>query len=304
MPNAIAIQLPQVIPAPTVNKLRYASLRNACAVYEMGSRTIRRNNPIMTMEGSNPKLSIESDTYETLSLSLAPADSSGIDICPLRSEACTNGCLGHNSGHSVMGSNCSNNRHAVSPVRLARIKRTRELFGGFGEEASLAAVQSIDQEIAAFVRRCRKNNKKPVVRMNAFSDIVWESYWPALFARYSMVQFYDYTKIVDRFDDREGYRELPANYHLTFSRSEDNEYNAISLLESGKNVAVVFAVDSAKLLPSSWKGYRVIDGTASDLRFLDDKNVVVGLPWKGPAGTAAYWQSLRTAKKSGFAVTV
>ena len=47
--------------------------------------------------------------------------------------------------------------------------------------------------------------------------------------------FYDYTKDFKRFD-----KELPKNYHLTFSMSEGNFVHAISLLEKGVNVAVVF----------------------------------------------------------------
>jgi hypothetical protein len=44
----------------------------------------------------------------------------------------------------------------------------------------------------------------------------------------------------------------------------------------GGNVAVVF-----DKLPSTWKGYPVINGDESDLRFLDPKNVIVGLKAKG-----------------------
>jgi hypothetical protein len=36
-------------------------------------------------------------------------------------------------------------------------------------------------------------------------------------------------------------------------------------------------------LPETWNGYKVIDGTKHDLRFLDEKGVVVGLLAKGDA---------------------
>ena len=48
-------------------------------------------------------------------------------------------------------------------------------------------------------------------------------------------------------------------------------------LQHGINVAVVFQYR----LPESWHGYRVINGDESDLRFLDDSPVVVGLKAKG-----------------------
>jgi hypothetical protein len=35
--------------------------------------------------------------------------------------------------------------------------------------------------------------------------------------------------------------------------------------------------------PEHYKGYKVVDGDASDLRFLDGKNVIVGLKAKGKA---------------------
>jgi hypothetical protein len=44
-------------------------------------------------------------------------------------------------------------------------------------------------------------------------------------------------------------------------------------------VAVVFANG----LPPIWKGFPVIDGDVSDLRFLDPRGTVVGLKAKGAA---------------------
>jgi hypothetical protein len=71
--------------------------------------------------------------------------------------------------------------------------------------------------------------------------------------------------------------ELPENYHLTFSRKEDNDGFVENVLERGGNVAVVFR----KELPLTWKGKKVVNGDETDLRFLDEKNVVVGLKAKG-----------------------
>ena len=87
------------------------------------------------------------------------------------------------------------------------------------------------------------------------------------------VQFYDYTKIAKTFE-----KKLPKNYHLTFSRSETNEKDAIALLKQKHNVAMVF-----KELPKTYKGFKVINGDENDLRFLDKKGVIVGLTAKGKA---------------------
>ena len=73
--------------------------------------------------------------------------------------------------------------------------------------------------------------------------------------------------------------EYPPNYHLTYSLNEDNYNKAIEVLKNGGNVAVVFRKD----LPQNFNGYKVINGDEHDLRYLDEKNVVVGLKAKGKA---------------------
>ena len=289
----MSMQLTQL----TSSVLSYSNLRESIAEYERKNAPIgTRSRAIMSKEDSNPKLLLGSaQGYATLSLSLSPANTSGIDICP-KAGFCRRGCVGINAGHSVLGDGCANNPTVLNSVRSARIERTRELFGG--GLTALMALQAIDREIGAFVKRCAKRGVTPSVRMNAFSDILWEKVWGELFERYSTVQFYDYTKIASRIG------KTPSNYHLTFSRAEDNESDALSILQSGYNVAVVFGIESATELPKSWNGYTVIDGTATDLRFLDPKNSVVGLSWKGPTSHRAYDESMAYATANGFAVRV
>ena len=45
---------------------------------------------------------------------------------------------------------------------------------------------------------------------------------------------------------------LPANYHLTFSRSETNEADCKRVLEAGGNVAVVFAGEMKPMAGIIW----------------------------------------------------
>jgi hypothetical protein len=95
-----------------------------------------------------------------------------------------------------------------------------------------------------------------------------------MFAELPAVQFMDYTKDIARVLDP----GRPANYHLTFSRSEANEAECLRALETGHNVTVVFR---APPFPATLWGYPVIDGDRDDLRFLDPAPCIVGLKAKG-----------------------
>ena len=132
------------------------------------------------------------------------------------------------------------------------------------------------KDIEAAIRKADRMGMTPVFRLNGTSDIRWEKVsvpgFRNIMERFPNVQFYDYTKLTNR-------RDLPPNYHLTFSRSETNEIDALRMLtEQGMNVAVVFDT-----LPEKWAGVKVIDGTETDLRFLDERGVIVGLVAKGKA---------------------
>ena len=90
------------------------------------------------------------------------------------------------------------------------------------------------------------------------------------------VQFYDYTKLENRFTKGQ---KLPANYHLTFSRAEDNDHKLPEVLKH-TSAAVVFSGE----LPATWRGYPVIDGDEHDARFTDaGAGVIIGLRAKGRA---------------------
>ena len=92
-----------------------------------------------------------------------------------------------------------------------------------------------------------------------------------------MAIFYDYTKLISKI---KRYKDH-VNYFLTFSRSEENESTAKSVLALGGNVAAVFRDE----LPKYWNGYKVIDGDSSDLMMVYNKNIVLGLRAKGEAKT-------------------
>jgi hypothetical protein len=205
----------------------------------------------------------------TAILYLAPARQAGRgEVCAHRSKGCTLSCL-YSAG-----------RGAFSNVQQARIRKTQLFFDSF----SVFKAQLVS-DIATFQAYCQKQGVKCCVRLNGTSDITWERL--GIFDLFPAVSFYDYTKSPIRaLQFAKG--AMPTNYHLTFSRSEENETQALDVLKAGGNVAVVFA----STLPSHWNGFEVVNGDESDLRFLDKRNVVVGLKAKGKA----------KQDKSGFVV--
>ena len=82
------------------------------------------------------------------------------------------------------------------------------------------------------------------------------------------VQFYDYTKVYKRMVAYVN-GQMPSNYHLTYSLNEDNKELAFEVLKMKGNISAVFR----NQLPKIYKGYQVVNGDESDLRFLDKKNL-------------------------------
>jgi hypothetical protein len=205
---------------------------------------------------------------------MAPHRLAGVgNLCPHASKGCIALCLGEHSGNAAL-------YPAVLKSRIAKaqlLMRDRQAFL---------------KEMAAGIRRARATAKhqklKLCVRLNGATDIAWERLAPAIFANNADLQFVDYTKSPKRaIEHAQG--KLPANYHLTFSRSETSEAQCLEVLTAGGNVAVVFAGE----FPEHYLGHRVINGDAHDLRHLDGRGVVVALSPKGRKAKA---------DKSGFVV--
>jgi hypothetical protein len=198
-------------------------------------------------------------------LHLAPYNLSGMNVCPMASQGCASSCL------NTAG------RGAFSTTQQARIRRTKMFF----EEREMF-IALLRKDIETLRKKAQAKGMIAAVRLNGTSDIDWRRF--GIFEAYPDVQFYDYTKVYRRMVE-----PRPSNYHLTFSRSECNESDAIKVLGSRGNVAVVF-----KELPDFWNGYKVIFGDESDVRFEDEQGVVIGLLAKGKA----------RKDNSGFVVTI
>ncbi|MEN6303306.1 MAG: hypothetical protein ABFD96_11310 [Armatimonadia bacterium] len=196
--------------------------------------------------------------YMTFILHLAPADSSGREVCPKRSAGCTAACL-NTAGRGKM--------HKVQAGRLRKTRWYHEDRAGF--------MAQLVWDIRAGIRKADREGVTPVFRLNGTSDIPWERVRVSgenVFEMFPNVQFYDYTKILGR---KVGQY---ANYHLTFSRSETNDRDVARAILQGMNVAVVF-----DHLPETYLGRPVINADLDDLRFLDPPNTIAGLVAKGRA---------------------
>jgi hypothetical protein len=200
----------------------------------------------------------EKKGYLTGILYLKPQKSGGRgNLCSFASAGCIASCL------NTAG------RGAFDQVQAGRQRKTDMYF-----DENQKFLNELVSDVQKLVKRAEKKNLIPCVRPNGTSDLPKLAHYVAkLFPK---VQFYDYTKIP------KPYKRTMPNYHLTFSRSENNIEDCIDALENGVNVAVVFE----KEIPKKYLGYKVVNGDETDLRFLDPKRkkgVIVGLKAKGKA---------------------
>jgi hypothetical protein len=206
----------------------------------------------------------EKKGFTTYGIHLAPASLSGFNVCDSSSAGCRWACL------NTAG------RGAMTSVQRARIKKT--LFFFKDKQKFLAELWA---EITKSIKSATRKGMTPCFRLNLTSDLPWEKIkfnGQSVMEAFPDVQFYDYCKSPERMTKFVN-GEMPANYHLTFSRSESNGALALAFLKSGGNVAMVFR----KSLPATYFGHEVIDGDETDLRFLDGKGKIVGLKEKGLA---------------------
>lgn len=209
----------------------------------------------MTLLNQNYKLAKSLKTkYNSFGLELLPHKLANgkTNFCPNASESCKSTCLvlsGHGSMPAVMQNRSKKSHYFIND---------RENF-----------LKDLKSEINTL----KQKKENLTIRLNVFSDLPWENLKledKNLFELFPDVQFYDYTKSYKRCL----FNSIP-NYHLTFSGETFNWVICEKLLKLGINVAMVF-----KKVPEKYKGYKVIDGDTTDLRFLDEKGVIVGLKYK------------------------
>ena len=215
--------------------------------------------------------------YKTLICYMSPhkQNTFGRNLCPKATAGCMASCL------------FTAGRGRFSNVKIGRLRKSefflsnKDLF-----------MEQLVTEINKAVRN--KKDKQICVRLNGTTDVPFENIkvgkFDNIMSMFPDIQFYDYTKVFARLK-----KELPKNYHLTFSRAETetNHKESLLALQMGFNVAVVFNVKDETELPSTYMGFKVINGDMHDLTFLHDKNTIIGLKAKG----------LAKKDTSGFVVT-
>jgi hypothetical protein len=257
-----------------------ANRRAARAVLaEHGARSL------ITLPHAQPKLAM-SNAY-SVGISLAPADLSGIEVCPGRGE-CAGPCvLGPRAGLSAaLGG-------VASSIIRARIGRTRALAAAPHLIASAILWRLAD--VAARI------DGPMAVRLNVGSDLPWEDCGAFVASMRRIrtgsgrrLRAYDYTKLPGRVGPG-GY--AADGYRLVYSVSERTDpVRAGRMLDSGACVALVVSGLRARVNAAAYRELPVptavridgrewptIDGDRSDDRGRDRHGRVVVLRGKSGA---------------------
>lgn len=176
-------------------------------------------------------------------------------LCPCCSEGCRKACL------------FSAGRGRMKCTQGARMRKT-----GLYMNQLETFKRWLREDIKRLCAEAQRKRLKPCVRLNGTSDIDVQEVFGDILNEFPSAQFYDYTKVWNRVAKK-------PNYYLVYSYSERRTKKDVDLkLEEGYNVAVVF-----DKVPETWEGRIVIKGDDSDLRFLDQAGVIVGLTAKGKA---------------------
>lgn len=230
----------------------------------------------------NPKIAKSTDYgFYSAVLHLAPFDLSGKNVCPDASGVCPHLCINVTGRAGIGAGSLDEIRDNVksNAIQRARIERTAFLWRdrqGF--------LRQLAKEIAAHVRKAERLGLKPAIRLNGTSDLAWEANafrvdGKTLPETFPNVQFYDYTK-----SHRRALASLakgwPANYHLTFSRTESNDDACRGIVARGGVVAAVYSADVKDRVVANGLAS---DGDKHDLTFLAKPGVILALKAKGRA---------------------
>ena len=241
--------------------------------------------------------------YTTYIMYLSPhtQNSKGINLCSHASKGCAKACL-FGSGAARFETVQNGKRNKTEYYLADRKAFMNQLVKEITKAVKLhGAIEGEKQYKKNGVDVLRFKNF--AIRLNGTADIPFEKIKIEnglnIFEMFPEVQFYDYTKNPKRFEKKQS-----PNYHLTFSRSEDNDKDVDKVLASGGNVAIVFGIRDINKLPTEYKGYKVINGDETDLRFLDEDNIVVGLKYKLVTGKGTKGQNKDNVDNNSFLIKV
>lgn len=240
--------------------------------------------------------------YTTYIMYLSPhtQNSKGINLCSHASKGCAKACLFQSGAarfEEVQNGKKNKTEYYLADRKGFMAQLVKEITKAERLHNAIEGKEKIG--LTGEVIRY----KKFAIRLNGTADIPFEKIkldnGLNIFEMFPDVTFYDYTKNPKRFN-----KEQPKNYHLTFSRSEDNDNDVDIVLAKGGNVAVVFGVKNIEDFPTTYKGYDVINGDETDLRFLDKKNVVVGLKYKLMTGKGTAGSNKDNVDNNDFLINV
>ena len=166
--------------------------------------------PILN-QGNHKTIKGEKYGWKTYGIHLSPNTVSGYNVCSDATQGCIDACL------DTAG------RGAMPSVQTARTNKTKRFF-----EDRNGFLTDLWKEVKSAVKSATRKELKFCMRPNLTSDLPWELIkhkGETLINAFNPCRFYDYTKSLKRFT-RFLNGELPENYHLTFSRSEETT-NAI-----------------------------------------------------------------------------
>ncbi|NIO44962.1 MAG: hypothetical protein GTN36_05425 [Candidatus Aenigmarchaeota archaeon] len=184
------------------------------------------------------------------------------NLCPNATKECLKHCL-VNSG-----------RGKFKKVKDARLNRTKLFKNNLDQFMS-----QLVNEIKSFIKKAKKKNLTPVIRLNGTSDIDYSKIInhktkKNIFEYFNEIQFYDYTK---NHKDLKRLNKI-SNYHLTYSFNERTTKSILIKVLKTNNVARINELHKYHVLNNN--KYNQIDGDNHDLRFLDRSNSIINLKLK------------------------
>jgi hypothetical protein len=244
----------------------------------------QREHNLTTLLGENGKLektrvgdyglTYDGKSVASLGFGMASAqklNDKKLTTCP-QSAICEALCLGETSGQNLLYGGEGKFR---SGPRLSQYLKT-EAFVLNPEQTAIILAKEID----AFVKKGKKEDFQPAIRLNVTSDFP-PKVFEALIRAFPDVQFYDYTKLDSN--------PIAPNHHLTYSstgasqvvngKKVENPFTnwdrMVRRLDGGFNVAMAFSSKDAmpKFIVDEKTGnkYQVWNGDNYDARFLDPK---------------------------------
>lgn len=196
---------------------------------------------------------------QTYGLSLVPhsLNSKGVNLCKFSTKECRAMCL------NMTG------RAGFDNVQQARLNKT-----DYYVNHKSHFINKLYKELEDIEKK-----GKCLVRLNVVSDVNWQEEFKKEgldVGKFKNITFYAYTK-----DPFQIEANSLGNHHYTFSFSGGNwNWCEKFLKEKRANVAVVFK----NVIPSTYKGFKVVNGDNDDQRVLDENGVIVGLKYKVPRG--------------------